>query len=62
LQQRESLQGKESRWELGLQKRRGDRKSGDCEVWTCHKKNSYRFSPPVGTVFENTNPLPIWLR
>jgi transposase-like protein len=31
------------------------------EVWTCHKKNGYRFSPLVGTVFENTNyPLPIW--
>src|SRR5579863_6612859 len=31
------------------------------EVWRCHKKNGYRFSPLVGTVFENTNyPLPIW--
>ncbi len=31
------------------------------EVWTCNKKNGYRFSPLVGTVFENTNyPLPIW--
>jgi hypothetical protein len=31
------------------------------EVWTCHKKNGYRFSPLVGTVFENTNyPLPVW--
>lgn len=31
------------------------------EVWICHKKNGYRFSPLVGTVFENTNyPLPIW--
>ena len=28
---------------------------------TCDKKNGYRFSPLVGTVFENTNyPLPIW--
>jgi transposase-like protein len=30
-------------------------------VSTCHKKNGYRFSALVGTVFENTNyPLPIW--
>ncbi len=30
------------------------------EVLVC-KKNGYRFSPLVGTVFENTNyPLPIW--
>src|ERR1700686_5431576 len=27
----------------------------------CDKKNGYRFSPLVGTVFENTNyPLPVW--
>ncbi|MFZ0887897.1 MAG: IS1595 family transposase [Candidatus Binataceae bacterium] len=27
----------------------------------CNKKNGYRFSPLIGTVFENTNyPLPIW--
>jgi transposase-like protein len=31
------------------------------EVWTCNKKNGYRFSPLVATVFENTNyPLPVW--
>jgi hypothetical protein len=31
------------------------------EVLLCHKKNGYRFSALVGTVFENTNyPLPIW--
>ncbi len=30
-------------------------------VSVCHKKNGYRFSALVGTVFENTNyPLPIW--
>ena len=30
-------------------------------VSVCHKKNGYRFSVLVGTVFENTNyPLPIW--
>jgi transposase-like protein len=28
---------------------------------SCDKKNGYRFSPLVGTVFENTNyPLPVW--
>ncbi len=31
------------------------------ETWICNKKNGYRFSPLVGTVFENTNyPLPVW--
>jgi transposase-like protein len=31
------------------------------EVQICHKKNGYRFSALVGTVFENTNyPLPVW--
>jgi transposase-like protein len=31
------------------------------EIWICNKKNGYRFSPLVGTVFENTNyPLPVW--
>ncbi len=31
------------------------------EVWICHKKNGYRFSALVATVFENTNyPLPVW--
>src|ERR1700730_7268402 len=30
-------------------------------VSVCHKKNGYRFSALVGTVFENTNyPLPVW--
>lgn len=30
-------------------------------VSVCHKKNGYRFSALVGTVFENTNyPLPLW--
>jgi transposase-like protein len=30
-------------------------------VSICHKKNGYRFSALVGTVFENTNyPLPVW--
>jgi transposase-like protein len=33
----------------------------DGQPVTCDKKNGYRFSPLVGTVFENTNyPLPIW--
>ncbi len=31
------------------------------EVRVCNKKNGYRFSALVGTVFENTNyPLPVW--
>ena len=31
------------------------------EKTVCNKKNGYRFSPLVATVFENTNyPLPVW--
>jgi uncharacterized protein (DUF983 family) len=36
-------------------------RDADDQPVVCDKKNGYRFSPLVGTVFENTNyPLPVW--